>query len=241
MTDVTQTTVTPPTVTQSDDDPSETSSPPGSLDDHSAKRSRIPLVLLALGGVLILLMGWARFAASPASVADRPLPKVAPVPSFTLTGRDGRTVTNADLLGKIWIADFFFTSCTGPCPTLSLRLRSLQSDLGHYGGDVKIVSFSVDPEYDRPALLRQYANRYGAKPDLWWFLTGDDEQEMHKMVKEGFLQPVSRTNKTMPVIHSTRFLLIDAEGYIRSWYDGDQAASKPIILRDIERLRKEMG
>ena len=193
-------------------------------------------LLLVVGALLVLSVAIPRFRG--VSVEDRPLPKVAPVPAFSLTERDGRTVTNQDLLGHVWVADFFFTLCTGPCPKLSLRLRSLQEGIREYAGDVKLVSFSVDPTYDQPAVLQKYAERYGAEPDLWWFLTSDDEPSMHKLVAEGFLQAVSRASKRSPVIHSTRFLLIDQEGYIRAWYDGEQAATRAQLLHDIERLRQ---
>ncbi len=171
--------------------------------------------------------------------SEMPLPRVAHVPSFTLTERSGRTVTDRDLLGRVWVADFFFTLCSGPCPTLSLRMRSLQESIRRFEGKVKLVSFSVDPTYDRPPVLRAYANRYHADADLWWFLTADDEETMYAVVRNGFMQAVSRASKTAPVIHSTRFVLVDAEGYIRAWFNGEDAASKPKILRAIERLLAE--
>lgn len=153
--------------------------------------------------------------------------------------RDGRTVTSADLDGYVWISDFIFTRCAGPCPTLSLRMRSLQKDISKYNGDVKLVSFSVDPEYDQPPVLRAYAERFAADPKLWWFLTCNDESVMYDLVQKGFLQALSASSRGSPIIHSTRFVLVDRQGYIRSWYDGLEADSKPLILRDVERLLAE--
>jgi len=118
-------------------------------------------------------------------------------------------------------------------------MRSLQKDIAKYGGKVKVVSFSIDPTYDQPPVLRAYAKRYQADPDLWWFLTCNDERMMHDLVQKGFLQAVMPAEGGAPIIHSTQFVLIDQQGRIRSWHDGLQAASKPLILRDIERLLSE--
>ncbi len=99
--------------------------------------------------------------------------------------------------------------------------------------------FSVDPTYDQPPVLSTYAERYGADPNRWWFLTCDDEPAMHELVTAGFLQALSPAKGGAPIIHSTRFVLVDREGYIRAWYDGLEASSKPWILRDVERLLNE--
>ncbi len=171
--------------------------------------------------------------------AGRALPVVAQIPDFSLIERDGRTVTRADLLGRVWVADFIFTACTGPCPTLTLRLRSLQSSLGEADRDVRLVSFSLDPETDTPAVLGRYAKRYQADPRRWWFLTSDSQKRMHEFVKKGFLQAVSPATAGQPLIHSTRFVLVDRKGRIRAWYDGLDPKSKPLILRDIQSLLRE--
>ena len=92
-------------------------------------------------------------------------------PEFRFTERSGDPFGSDELRGKIWIADFVFTSCAGPCPIMSRRMSDLQSDLTELE-DVKFVSFSVDPERDTPEVLRQYADSYGAGPN-WYFLTGD--------------------------------------------------------------------
>ena len=186
-----------------------------------------------------LTLAYFMWSGGDASEADRPLNRVARVPAFSLTERDGQTVTFNDLAGKVWLADFIFTTCAGPCPVLSLRMRSLQGELAAFGDSVKLVSFSIDPTYDQPPVLRRYADRHHADPNLWWFLTCNDEEAMHTLVREGFLQAVTAAKGGQAIIHSTQFVLIDRQGYIRGWYDGTKAASKPLILRDIERLLAE--
>jgi protein SCO1/2 len=167
-------------------------------------------------------------------------PFAADVPEFTMTERDGRTVTRADLLGKIWIADFFFTSCAGPCPEMALRMRSLQQAIIDQELPVNLVSISLDPEIDRPPVLRRYADRYGADPNRWWFLTGERQEGVHNLVRTGFLQPVAREGEAATIVHSTYFLLIDTKGRIRGYYEGLEPESKRQILADARRLLNEL-
>ncbi len=199
-------------------------------------KNRTILLGLAVAGTLVIYWsrGW-----SMQSTSLPPLPVVKRLPEFTFLERDGRTVTRDDLLGRIWIADFIFTTCAGPCPTLSLRMRSLQQGIAKYDGDVKLVSFSVDPTYDRPSVLSAYAKRYQADPKLWWFLTSGDEESMYELVQKGFLQALSPSTGGSEIIHSTQFVLVDRKGAIRTWYDGLEATSKALILRDVERLLSE--
>ncbi|MFQ5495385.1 MAG: SCO family protein [Phycisphaerae bacterium] len=161
------------------------------------------------------------------------------IPDFSLIERSGRRVSLDDLAGRVWVADFVFTTCRGPCPQLSLRMRSLNQALRKLGDSVKTVSFSVDPLHDTPPILRVYAEHYGADADSWWFLTGKDETAMHELITAGFLQALSPSRGGSPIIHSTRFVLVDRKGRIRGWYDGMAAASKASILRDVKRLLSE--
>ena len=197
---------------------------------------RVVIVVLFVGIAVMMLL---RSRGTALDTSAKPLAIVGRVPEFSLTERSGKTVTNADLLGTVWVADFVFTTCAGPCPELSLRMRSLQKDIVKYGGKVKTVSFSIDPTYDQPPVLRAYAKRYQADSDLWWFLTCNDEKMMHQLVKAGFLQAVTPASGGAPIIHSTQFVLIDQQGRIRTWHDGLQPASKALILKDIDRLLAE--
>ena len=209
-----------------------------SPEDGDSRETRA--VWIVAGSLFVgLTLAYFMWSGGDVGETDRPLNRVARVPAFSLTERDGQTVTLEDFAGKVWLADFIFTSCSGPCPVLSLRMRSLQGDIAAFGGSVKLVSFSIDPTFDQPPVLRRYADRHHADPNLWWFLTCNDEAAMHTLVREGFLQAVSPAQGGGTIIHSTQFVLIDREGYIRGWYDGTKAASKPLILRDIQRLLAE--
>ncbi len=91
------------------------------------------------------------------------------VPDFTFIERSSREVKSQELAGKVWVADFVYTSCGGFCPVMTEKMRKLQDMLPK---DIRLVSFSVDPDTDTPAVLAEYAKRYGADPDRWLFLTG---------------------------------------------------------------------
>ena len=178
------------------------------------------------------------FAATAVQRLRRPeLPPVMwSVPDFTLTNRDGRTVTLKDLQGTPWIADFIFTRCPASCPMMTARLarfnRTLPRDL-----PVRLVSFSVDPKNDTPAVLQTYAQSFKA-PDRWLFLTGDGEQ-LYRLSKEGFKLGVEinpEPNTLEPVLHSTRFVLVDGEGRIRGYYEAFDEESMKKLERDLKTL-----
>src|SRR5678815_328779 len=100
------------------------------------------------------------------------LPVMNTVPEFTLIERSSREVKSQELAGQIWIADFVYTSCGGICPIMTEKMRKLQDKLPE---EIRLVSFSVDPETDTPAVLTEYAKKFGADPKRWLFLTGSRE------------------------------------------------------------------
>lgn len=106
------------------------------------------------------------------------------VPPFALIERNGKDITLADLRGKVWIADFIFTQCVDACPLMSATMARLQSEFVNEP-DLRLVSISVDPEYDTPAILARYATQFGADPDRWYFLTGE-KKTIYRLVREGF-------------------------------------------------------
>ena len=116
------------------------------------------------------------------------------VAAFRFSASDGRTLTEQDLRGKVWIVDFFFTTCSGPCPRISAQMRSLQDELA--GSQVMLVSISVDPTADTPEVLRDYAQRIGADSSRWWFLTGD-EAATYDLIRKSFALPVENHQREL--------------------------------------------
>ena len=164
------------------------------------------------------------------------LPPIGTVPDFIFTTQDGKTMTKADLLGKVWVADFIFTRCPGPCPIMSARMAEVSRELSK-ADDVRLVSISVDPEHDTPAVLKDYATRLMADPKHWIFLTGP-KREIQDFTTHGMLQALATDPSGNPT-HSTRFLLIDREGQIRNTRNLDEPELVQKLLMDIGDLLRE--
>jgi cytochrome oxidase Cu insertion factor (SCO1/SenC/PrrC family) len=153
------------------------------------------------------------------------LDKFFEVPQFSLLDQDGKPFTNETVAGKVWLADYVFTRCAGPCPTMTAKLAALAQSIQHH--DVRFVSFSVDPEYDTPTVLKEYAGRFGADHSRWTFVTGDKPQ-IFRLATEGMKIAALPADANNVIIHSEKFVLIDRAGWIRGYYD----------LRDSEAMKK---
>jgi len=162
------------------------------------------------------------------------LPVMSTLPEFSFTERSSREVKSQELAGKVWVADFVFTSCGGFCPLMTEKMRKLQDMLPP---QVQLVSFSVDPERDTPQVLAEYAKRYGADPNRWWFLTGNKDS-LYKLSKEGFKLAIDDTGGTdvEPIVHSVRFALVDQMGRIRGYYSMDEEPELAHLVRDAKSL-----
>lgn len=176
--------------------------------------------------------------------ADADLPVLAEVPAFALTERSGRSVTEAELEGLPWVADFIFTQCSGVCPVLSSRMAGLQRALKDARIPARLVSFSVDPTRDSPEVLRGYAERFRADPQGWLFLTGDRRQ-LYSLVGEGFQLSVAERapdeaeDSTDLITHSDRFVLVDSDLQIRGYYHGTDEDVVERVISDLRRLNGE--
>jgi protein SCO1 len=178
--------------------------------------------------------------ASPPTGAVRATDLNFPVPEFKLTERSGKTVTRDDLKGKVWIASFVFVRCSGPCPQVSATMARLQKELKlTETPDLRLVTFTIDPDRDTPSELKDYAKTLSADPDRWLFLTGKEE-EIHNLLIQGFKAAVVRTKSTTvgeEFDHSTRLAVVDKAGVIQAYFDG--LKSKQDTPEDFEdNLRK---
>jgi len=173
-----------------------------------------------------------RPAATPARLAP-----IARVPDFHLLDQTGKPFGLADLEGKIWVASFIFTRCTGPCPLISSRMAEINKTVGREGGGVGLVSFSTDPGFDRPDVLAAYASKLGADPARWKFLTGPQE-DIEAVVVKGLLQPLAKEPDGTPA-HSTRLVLVDRRGRLRGCEDGGDPEAVQKLLMDIGDLLRE--
>jgi protein SCO1/2 len=169
-------------------------------------------------------------------LANRPLESYGRVPAFQLVNQNGQPFGSSQLSGKIWIADFIFTSCPGPCPMISSRMSELQKPLAQT--DVRLVSFTVDPEKDTPEVLRRYAEKLDAETGRWDFLTGP-KSTIYNLSRDGFKLGISDQGDATQPIHSTRMVLVDRHGQIRGYYDATSADGITKLLADTSHLLRE--
>lgn len=161
------------------------------------------------------------------------------VGAFAFTSQAGVTITHDSLRGKIWVADVFFTTCTSICPKLSSGLQRIQTA---FKGDpeVKLVSFSVDPDYDSLPILRDYAAHYGALDHQWYMLTGDKTELYRVEHEEFFFSATEDEDQTIKFVHDNTLRLVDKEGRFRGrFYDGTDPADVDAVIQDIQQLKNE--
>lgn len=173
--------------------------------------------------VTILLAGCGVSARNGLDTAPSQPDLDLPVGHFSLKERSGKTITDEDLKGSVWIASFVFTRCTGPCPQVTATVAKLQAELKDVPG-IKFVTITVDPSRDDIESLRKYASHFNADPERWLFLTGD-EATVHQLMREQFKQAIElKTGENVKpgdeFGHSTRLLLVDRNGIIRASFDG---------------------
>jgi protein SCO1/2 len=194
---------------------------------------RRALLFLGAAGIVVLILLQNRDERATQS------PVYGTVPDFSLTAEDGRNVSLNDLSGKFFVVDFIFTRCAGTCPIMSRQMQVLQGEFVNLP-DIRLVSITVDPDYDTQEVLQRYAKQYGSTPHKWTFLTGE-KSSIHQLAQKGFRLGISEEDGTAaePIIHSTKFVLVDQQRRIRGYYDGTEEESVQQLIVDIKRLVKE--
>jgi len=169
-----------------------------------------------------------------ACVKPTPLPVLSEVPQFTLVSDTGQAFDSHALDGHIWVADFVYTTCDGPCPMMSAHMRRIQDQTAAEYSDVRFVSFTVDPAHDTPPVLAEYAKRYRRDPKRWFFLTGETAA-LNQVCLNGF--KLNSVDGSMT--HSTRFALVDRQRRIRGYYITSEDDFMPKLMHDIRQLERE--
>jgi protein SCO1/2 len=178
------------------------------------------------------------YASARSDAQKRPndLPIYKQVPDFHLIDQQGRSVRLRDLEGKVWVADFIFTNCPGPCPIMTRKLSEIQ-DQAFDNKNVRFVSITADPDRDTPQVLHDYAEKNDAQRQ-WLFLTGE-KAEIAALANKGFmLALLDQPGAEQPVVHSTKMALVDQAGFIRGFYEGTDDHGIAEILRDVKRLSR---
>lgn len=157
------------------------------------------------------------------------------IPDFAFANQEGDRVGKAQMKGKITIVDFFFTSCPSICPDMSREMERV-NDLFRDEPRVQILSISIDPEYDSPAILKEYADRHYAKAGKWDFLTGD-KLETYRLARCGFVIPTLDGNGVAAdFVHSDKFILVDELGRIRGYYSGTNREEVDLLMLEAKIL-----
>lgn len=193
-------------------------------------------------GLLLAAIGIVALAALNSRLGRRAtvLPILGAVPAFELTDHRGDAATAAGLVGAPWVADLVFTRCTLVCPAMSQRMARLDDRLPDA---VRLVSLSVDPGHDTPAVLAAYAGRLDAS-ERWLFLSGEPGA-VRELAQRGFKLAVAddpaATGPGAAIVHSNRFVLVDARGRVRGYYDPFDPAALAALERGVRSLLAERG
>jgi protein SCO1/2 len=158
------------------------------------------------------------------------LPSLGAVPPFKLTDQSGRPFNSQTLDGRVWVADFIFTSCGGVCPRMTSQMAKVQDEFRGLS-DLKFVSFTVDPAHDTPEQLAKYAREHHAAEGAWYFLTGAQDT-LQMLDRDAF----KLGNVDSSLQHSSRFVLLDRHSQIRGYYDTSEPDAIPHLIADIKDL-----
>lgn len=156
---------------------------------------------------------------------------------FSFINQEGKTITNEDVKGKVYVAEYFFTTCTGICPKMNSNMTKVYAA---YKDEprFRILSHTVDPETDSIPVLKQYAEEHGADPQNWWFLTGTKKQ-LYKLARAGYMVDDGTNTGDEDFVHTQWFALVDGEGRVRGLYEGTKKPDVDKLIADISRLLKE--
>jgi protein SCO1 len=184
--------------------------------------------VVAISLVFLLPLG----RALARSVPQPPALKL-PLPAFQLVDQHGQPYGSEQLRGRIWVADFVFTSCPTVCPKLTKRMAQIQHRARNLGDAFHLVTFTVDPENDTPARLADYAAAYHATPSRWTFLTGP-LRDVEPTVVKGFKMAMGKDeipagSGLFAIFHGEKLVLVDPEGFIRGYYDADDEGTDDML------------
>ena len=154
---------------------------------------------------------------------------------FNLVNHLGDTVTLADVQGQILVVDFFFTRCATICPLMTKNLRRIHDRLGP-DAPVQLMSHSVTPVADSVSVLAAYADKHGADPDLWWFLTGE-KSEIYTLARKSYFSCLDEGDGGFQdFVHTENIVLVDDQGRLRGFYDGTDSKAMSQLFSDLEFL-----
>jgi protein SCO1/2 len=184
-------------------------------------------IMLALAFIAALVIAWAEKSKSA-------IPDLGEVPAFQLTERSGQELTRADMMGRLFVVDFFFTNCPSVCPLMTRTLKPLY-DLYKNSDKVRFLSISVDPASDSLTALQAFAKEYGITDNRWLFARAPIE-DVRKLMREGFMLNAD----DLPAGHPTYYILVDDKAHIRGFYPFNEEGAIYVLKQHIRELAREM-
>ncbi len=210
----------------------------GRRDSPQARIRRARAIGLCAAGLVALVLG-VLLAVSSLGEPNPELPVLGEMPSFELVDHRGEPAAAEDYRGAPLVANFIFTRCPTVCPVFTMKMEQVSAETEDLGPELKLVSFSVDPEHDTPERLASYANEYDVDHDRWSFLTGDPA-EIERTVRDGLHIAMEEEGEfpdgTPDIIHNTHFVLLDDDLQIRGYYDSNDAERIEELVRDARYL-----
>ncbi|WNG62205.1 SCO family protein [Archangium gephyra] len=202
------------------------------------QRSTRPFLWAGLGVSLCLVL----LAMGLVLPRQEALPRLGKLPAFSFTRQDGEPFGLKQLEGRPWVANFIFTRCPTICPVFTRKMAGVQKQTAELGRELALVSFSVDPKYDTPERLTDYARKHGADPSRWSFLTGD-YQQLKDTIVGGFKIAMGREegadeSDIASIFHGSHFVLVDRTGEIRGYYNSEHDDDVARLVLDTARLVK---
>ena len=184
----------------------------------------VPLIVLGLGANWIINIAH----------NSHEIPTIKTVPEFSFIDQNGVSFTEKKLKNKVTVLDFMFTSCTGPCPLMTINMSKLHKTFSEQS-EVQFVSVTVDPLIDNQKKLKEYSMQIGGDDGRWYFLWSDIDS-IKDLKRNGFMLFADN----LPQGHAIKFVLIDDQGNIRKYYDGTDKSSQAILSKDIAQLVKSL-
>ena len=196
--------------------------------------NKFPILVIVGIAASFVLGATALIVIITAERSSSELPVLGKVPQFQFIKQDGSPFGSYDMLGKINIIDFIFTSCRDLCPAMSGNMARLYHQFDS-SGKIQFVSITVDPEHDSLSVLRQYSQSFGVNDNRWVFLW-QSQDEVARLSEKGFMLSAI----DLPEGHSSKFILVDDKGQIRGYYEGNEMAGISQLSRDIAELARAM-
>lgn len=162
----------------------------------------------------------------------------ATIPPFRFINQYGDSIGDKNLAGKIYVADFFFTSCPSICPVMQRNMLAVYNAFKD-SADVKIISYTIDPKYDSVKVLKKYADKLGVTGNTWWFLQGKKDNT-YQIAEKNYLVAVSKDSSAAGgYVHDGYFVLVDKQKRVRGAYDGTDPKQVAQLVDDIKTLKAE--